>query len=156
MKTKFSVLALLSLGCSQAFGALVVDLDLGVLDIGEHAFEGDIDQAEGFDDRAQFYGTATQRYTSGEFVVSFTLEQEVEASLQSVLFTFGDPDAFLLDSLDTSGTAGNFRAEGFRASAFLDGALGSSAAFGVWPIAACPLIFRVSVREVCPRCDRAN
>lgn len=124
-------MALLSLGYSQAFGALVVDLDLGVLDIGEHEFEGDIGQSEGFDDNAQFYGTANQRYTSGEFVVSFTIEQELQASLQSVLFTFGDPDAFLLNGLETSGDPGNSRAEGWIANAFLDGALGSSQDFGV-------------------------
>ena len=62
--------------------------------------------------------------------MSFTLAQEMEAELQSVFFSFSDPDAFLLDSLDTTGEPGNFRATGTLARAYLDGAIGSTADFG--------------------------
>jgi len=54
----------------------------------------------------------------------------MDAELQSVLFSFSDPDAFLLDSLDTSGEPGNFRATGFLATAYLDNAIGSTEDFG--------------------------
>ena len=133
MKSKLTALALFAIGCSQAPGALSVSLDLGVLDIGEYEFEGEILEGNPpFSDFAQLYGTATSTYSSGEFVVSFTIEQELQAALQSVLFTFGDPDAFLLNSVETSATdGGSIRADGWIASAFLDGALGTSEPLGV-------------------------
>ena len=115
------------MGCSQAFGALSVTQDLGVLSAGVHTFEGGIAETGG---NAGRYGTAGSNYTSGEFVVSFTLAQEMEAALQSVAFSGGDPDAFLLDSLDTIDDAGNPRASGWLANAYLDGAIGSTQGFG--------------------------
>ncbi len=127
MKAQFAALALFSVGCSQAFGALSVTQDLGVLSAGGHTFEGGIAQTGG---NAGRYGTAGSNYTSGEFVVSFTLAQEMDAELQSVAFSGGDPDAFLLDSLDTIDDAGNPRASGWLAQAFLDGAIGSTRSFG--------------------------
>ncbi len=127
MKAQFAALALFSVGCSQAFGALSVTQDLGVLSAGVHTFEGGIAQTGG---NAGRYGTAGSNYTSGEFVVSFTLAQEMDAELQSVAFSGGDPDAFLLDSLDTIDDAGNPRASGWLANAYLDGAIGSTQGFG--------------------------
>ena len=127
MKAQFAALALFSVGCSQAFGALSVTQDLGVLSAGGHTFEGGIAQTGG---NAGRYGTAGSNYTSGEFVVSFTLAQEMDAELQSVAFSGGDPDAFLLDSLDTIDDAGNPRASGWLANAYLDGAIGSTQGFG--------------------------
>jgi hypothetical protein len=128
MKARFAALALFSVGCSQAFGALSVTQDLGVLSAGVHTFEGGIAQQPA--GNAGRYGTAGSNYTSGEFVVSFTLAQEMTAELQSVSFSGGDPDAFLLDSLDTIDDAGNPRASGWLANAYLDGAIGSTQGFG--------------------------
>ncbi len=128
MKAKFSVLALLSLGCSQAFGALVVDLDLGILAPGGYTLEGDISGPG--TGNAEVYGTATQTYTSGEFVFAFALEQESIVSLSSDFFASGDPDSFLLNSLETDDEVSP-EATGWLASAYLDGALGSTQSFGI-------------------------
>ena len=127
MKAQLAALALFSVGCSQVFGALSVTQDLGVLSAGVHTFEGGIAETGG---NAGRYGTAGSNYTSGEFVVSFTLAQEMDAALQSVSRSSGDPDAFLLDSLDTIDDAGNPRASGWLANAYLDGAIGSTQGFG--------------------------
>jgi hypothetical protein len=127
MKAQFAALALFSVGCSQVFGALSVTQDLGVLSAGVHTFEGGIAETGG---NAGRYGIAGANYTSGEFVVSFTLAQEMDAALQSVSRSSGDPDAFLLDSLDTIDDAGNPRASGWLANAYLDGAIGSTQGFG--------------------------
>ena len=128
MKAKFSVLTLLTLGCSQAFGALVVDLDLGVLASGDYTLEGDISGSG--TGNAEVYGTASQNYTSGEFVFAFAVEQQSVVSLSSDFFASGDPDAFLLNSLETDDEA-TPEATGWLASAFLDGTLGSTQPFGI-------------------------
>ncbi|MEO1835636.1 MAG: PEP-CTERM sorting domain-containing protein [Akkermansiaceae bacterium] len=131
MKAQLVALALFTATCSQSFAALVVSQDLGVLGAGGHTFEGGIAQSGGAGNNAEFYGTANQNYGSGELVISFTLEQQMETALQSISFSGGDPDAFLLGTTATTGVPGNLNATGWLAHAFLDGAIGSTAGFGV-------------------------
>ena len=134
MKDKLAALALFSAGCSQAFGALVVNLDLGVLDAGIYDLNGDIGCCSWPISQAEVYGGAVHNYISGEFVFQFALEQETEVSLTSNFFSFGDPDAFLLTNTETIEGGGAFGeprvATGYLATAYLDGALGSTESFG--------------------------
>ena len=125
MKAQFIALALLSAGYSQAFAALVVDLDLGLLDAGETSIAGQVTAPPA--GNAIAYASPFQNYAGGEVVFEFAIEQDMEASLTSGAFEGGDPDAFLLNSLDVV----EGQATGTIATAYLDGALGSTAGFGV-------------------------
>ena len=126
MKAQFIALAVLAAGYSQAFAALVVDLDLGLLDVGETSIAGQV--TAGPAGNAIAYSSPFQNYSGGEVVFEFAIEQALEVSLTSSAFgDGGDPDAFLLNSLDVV----EGQASGFIATAYLDGALGSTQGFGL-------------------------
>ena len=130
MKAQLSVLALLSLGYSQAFGALVVNEDLGVLGLGGVNLVGNTADGE---DNAQGYtsaGTVSAGWVGSEWVFQFAIEQESLVSLTSNELT-GDPDAFLLNSLETVESEGTQDAVGALQSAFLDGVPPETASFGL-------------------------
>ncbi|MBB06790.1 MAG: hypothetical protein CMN03_00795 [Roseibacillus sp.] len=128
MKTSLSALALLSLGYSQAFGALVVNEDLGVLGLGGVNLVGNT--ADGEDNAQSYTGFLPQGGWAGsEWVFQFAIEQERVVSLTSNALT-GDPDTFLLNSLETVDNEGNQEATGGLLAAFLDGAPPETRDFG--------------------------
>jgi hypothetical protein len=130
MKASLSALALLSLGYSQAFGALVVNEDLGVLGLGTASLVGNTADGE---DNAQGYtaaGTVAGGWAGSEWVFQFAIEQESLVSLTSNAVT-GDPDAFLLNSLETADNEGNQDATGALQTAYLDGVPPETASFGL-------------------------
>ena len=128
MKASLAALALLSLGCSQTFGALVVNEDLGVLGLGGVNLVGNT--ADGEDNAQSYTGITPQGGWAGsEWVFQFAIEQERVVSLTSNALT-GDPDTFLLNSLETVDNEGNQEATGGLLAAFLDGAPPETRDFG--------------------------
>ena len=126
MKAKLSVLALLSACCSQALGALVVNQDLGTLGVGTVRLVGDT--AAGADNAHSYTSAGSQAGLWGttEWVYQFAIDEELTATLTSAAVV-GDPDTFLLNSLET--VAGD--ATGAMVAAYLDGATPDTADLGL-------------------------
>jgi len=111
---------------AQAPG-LVVNEDLGTLGVGAVSLVGDT--AAGADN-AQGYTSESTSWQSNEWVYQFTIDEDLVVTLTSDAIV-GDPDTFLLDSLETADNAGFRRATGALASAYLDGVVPQTASFGV-------------------------
>ncbi len=116
---------------AQAPG-LVVNEDLGTLGAGSVDLVGDTGAGA---DNAQGYtatGTVPGGWASNEWVYQFSIDQDVVVTITSNSVV-GDPDAFLLDSLETADNEGNRDATGALVSAFLDGTPPQAASFGILP-----------------------
>jgi len=111
---------------AQAPG-LVVNEDLGTLGVGAVSLVGDT--AAGADN-AQGYTSESTSWQSNEWVYQFAIDEDLVVTLTSDAIV-GDPDTFLLDSLETADNAGFRRATGALASAYLDGIPPQTASFGV-------------------------
>jgi hypothetical protein len=111
---------------AQAPG-LVVNEDLGTLGVGAVSLVGDT--AAGADN-AQSYTSESTSWQSNEWVYQFTIDEDLVVTLTSDAIV-GDPDTFLLDSLETADNAGFQRATGALAPAYLDGVVPQTASFGL-------------------------
>ncbi len=126
MKIQLAALVTISVSWSQVYAALVVNEDLGTLGVGVVSLVGDT--AAGADN-AQGYtaaGTVAAGWGSSEWVYQFAIDEELVATLTSEAVV-GDPDTFLLNSLET--VAGD--ATGAMVSAYLDGAVPDTANLGL-------------------------
>ena len=111
---------------------LVVNKDLGTLGVGSVDLVGDTGAGA---DNAQGYtavGTVPGGWASNEWVYQFSIDQDLIVTITSNSVV-GDPDAFLLDSLETADNEGNRDATGALVSAFLDGAPPETVSFGILP-----------------------
>ena len=110
--------------CAPVQAQLVVDQDLGTLGFGEYTLSGNTD--DGFrPNNASNYDGLTNSTLAWleEYVFQFEVEAETDYQLLNNLSILGDPDFFLLDSLDTQFDATNNYDEaiGGLGADFLDG-----------------------------------
>ena len=111
---------------------LVVNEDLGTLGAGSVDLVGDTGAGA---DNAQGYtavGTVAGGWASNEWVYQFSIGQDLVVTITSNSVV-GDPDAFLLDSLETADNGGNRDATGALVSAYLDGIPPETVSFGILP-----------------------
>ncbi len=116
---------------AQAPG-LVVNEDLGTLGAGSVDLVGDTGAGA---DNAQGYtatGTVPGGWASNEWVYQFSIDQNLVVTITSNSVV-GDPDAFLLDSLETADNGGNRDATGALVQAYLDGIPPQTVNFGLLP-----------------------
>ena len=114
---------------AQASG-LVVNEDLGTLGVGSVDLVGDTgagaDNASGY----TAAGTIAGGWASNEWVYQFSIEEDIVVAITSNSVV-GDPDAFLLNSLETADNEGTRDATGALARAYLDGTPPETVNFGV-------------------------
>ncbi|MEE2623436.1 MAG: hypothetical protein VYA46_04355, partial [Verrucomicrobiota bacterium] len=111
---------------------LVVNEDLGTLGAGSVDLVGDTGAGA---DNAQGYtavGTVPGGWASNEWVYQFSIGQDLVVTITSNSVV-GDPDAFLLDSLETADNGGNRDATGALVQAYLDGIPPQTVNFGLLP-----------------------
>ena len=104
--------------------------DLGTLGVGSVALVGDTGAGA---DNAQGYtaaGTTIGGWASNEWVYQFSIDQDLVVTITSNSVV-GDPDAFLLNSLETVENGGFRDASGALQRAYLDGVPPETVSFGL-------------------------
>jgi hypothetical protein len=132
-KSLFALLILITLTAYSLPGAkadLVVTEDLGVLEGGSSTtFSGDT--AEGANNADTYVSSGALSPYGNEVVFKFTIEATMRIDVTSIQIT-GDPDVFLLNSLETAVTAEGLNdATGAINYAFLDAVPPANAAMGI-------------------------